>query len=120
MSLIFHITQRQQWQTAQQQGVYRCESLATEGFIHCSTMTQVADVANYLFKDQHELVLLSIDPDRLTAELRYEPVADSDQWFPHLYGSLNLDAVTQIIDFEPNSTGLFEFPTAVYGRDISA
>ncbi|GAB4370402.1 MAG: DUF952 domain-containing protein [Elainellaceae cyanobacterium] len=110
MNLIFHITQKQQWQAAQQSGTYRCESLVTEGFIHCSTAYQVIAVANHFFKNQNGLVLLGIEPDRLQAELRYEEVAGSNQRFPHLYGALNLDAVTQVIDFEPDADGLFALP----------
>lgn len=44
---------------------------------------------------------------RLQSELRYE-AADGDE-FPHPYGALNLDAVVQVIDFEPAPTG-FELP----------
>jgi uncharacterized protein (DUF952 family) len=38
-------------------------------------------------------VLLELDDAKLKAELRWES-ADADL-FPHLYGPLNLDAVTQ-------------------------
>ena len=53
------------------------------------------------------LVLLGVAIARLQSELRYE-AADGDE-FPHLYGALNLDAVVQVIDFEPTPTG-FELP----------
>ncbi len=46
MNLIFHITLNEQWQNAKQAGVYRCASLDSEGFIHCSRFGQVAWVAN--------------------------------------------------------------------------
>ncbi|HEY9662544.1 MAG TPA: DUF952 domain-containing protein, partial [Allocoleopsis sp.] len=98
MALIFHITPHQQWETAQAEGVYRCESLGTEGFIHCSTSAQVVKVANALFRGQQGLVLLEIESDRLQAELRYDEI-EGGEIFPHLYGALNLDAVTQVIDF---------------------
>ena len=32
------------------------------------------------------------------------------QHFPHIYGEINLDAVTQVLDFEPNVSGEFELP----------
>ena len=40
-----------------------------------------------------ELVLLEIDPDLLTSELRVEYVAEVDDSFPHIYGPLNIEAV---------------------------
>lgn len=34
---IYHITTREQWVEAQKLGHYDSDTLATEGFIHCST-----------------------------------------------------------------------------------
>ena len=111
MSSIFHITARSQWQAAQNAGVYCCESLETEGFIHCSTPAQVVKVANWFYAGQEGLVLLGIDPDRLQSELRYE-VIETGEAFPHLYGELNLDAVVQVFDFSANADGGFTLPEA--------
>jgi uncharacterized protein (DUF952 family) len=108
MSLILHITARSQWQQAQQIGIYRADSLDAEGFIHCSTPLQVVRTANAFFTGELGLVLLCIDSDRVQPEIRYE-IADGDR-FPHIYGPLNLDAVTQVVDFEPNLDGKFELP----------
>ena len=47
--MIFHITPRTAWDEAQQRGNYRAESLATEGFIHCSTISQVLPVAENFY-----------------------------------------------------------------------
>lgn len=112
MSLILHITDRVSWQQAEQLGVYQADSLRSEGFIHCSTPAQVVQTANRYFRGQSGLVLLCIDSDRAQAEIRYEGVAGREQ-FPHLYGPLNLDAVLQVLDFEPGLEGLFELPAAI-------
>jgi uncharacterized protein (DUF952 family) len=54
------------------------------------------------------MVVLVIDPDRLTSELRWEPGADlATELFPHVYGPINLDAVVQVLDFEPDKNGQF-------------
>jgi len=111
MRLIFHITSRSQWQSAQQSGVYRANSLTTEGFIHCSTLEQVVRTANAFFAGERGLVLLYIEPDKVKSEIRYEDVGDSQ--FPHIYGPLNLDAVNQVMDFEPGSDGKFELPQSI-------
>jgi uncharacterized protein (DUF952 family) len=42
---------------------------------------------------------LTITAERLTAPLRYETVPERGEMFPHLYGPLNLDAVTAVVDF---------------------
>lgn len=110
MALILHIADRQQWQAAQTTGVYSHPSLATEGFIHCSTPQQVVWVANQFFRGQHGLLLLGIDSEKLQPELRYDPIEDG-QRFPHVYGDINVDAVVQVLDFEPNVDGEFELPS---------
>ncbi|MDB9495630.1 DUF952 domain-containing protein [Spirulina major CS-329] len=92
---IFHITPRTAWNAAQAQGDYRPPSLATEGFIHASTLEQAIATANRFFVGQEDLVLLRIERDRLHAELKWEAVPDHGT-FPHLYGPLNLDAVTAV------------------------
>jgi uncharacterized protein (DUF952 family) len=105
MSFIFHITPRKQWEAAIDR--YEDDTLATDGFIHCSELRQVVTVANRFYAGQSGLVLLKIAVDRLQPELRYE-AADGDE-FPHLYGALNLDAVVGVINFEPSSEG-FKLP----------
>jgi uncharacterized protein (DUF952 family)/GNAT superfamily N-acetyltransferase len=113
MSLILHITARADWEHAQTQGDYAAPSLAEEGFIHCSTQEQVAGSANRYYAGRNDVLLLLIDPARLTAPLVYEPPkrADrADQLFPHIYGRLNLDAVTRVIDYLPDADGRFHQP----------
>jgi uncharacterized protein (DUF952 family) len=105
--MILHITSRSQWQQSQQDGEYRAPSLDSEGFIHCSRPEQILRVANRFYAGQRDLLLLSIDPNLLTAELRYDEI-ETGEHFPHLYGPLNLDAVVQALSFEPNEQGQFE------------
>jgi uncharacterized protein (DUF952 family) len=115
--MIYHITSSQQWQAAQQRGEYRAESLETEGFIHSSTKEQVLPVANELFRGQGNLLLLGIDPARLTSELKWEApdgktphgIPEGDP-FPHIYSPLNLDAVVKVIDLESNPDGTYKPP----------
>jgi uncharacterized protein (DUF952 family) len=110
MNVILHITQQEQWEMAQHQGIYRADSLDTEGFIHCSTPKQVIKVANRFFPHQKGLVLLFIDSDKVTPEIRYETVEANEQ-FPHIYGELNLDAIFKVVEFEPGEDGFFNLPS---------
>lgn len=109
MALILHITPLLQWESAQTADIYQAESLATEGFIHCSTPTQVVPVAQLFFPAQTGLVLLCIDSSRVQADIRYES-AGGNEHFPHIYGPLNLDAVQQVLPFNPDSQGQFHLP----------
>ncbi|HEX7541319.1 MAG TPA: DUF952 domain-containing protein [Anaerolineales bacterium] len=111
---IFHIAARTSWSAAQKSGVYSADSLASEGFIHCSKANQIKRIANNLFANQHGLVILVIDPSRLKPELRWEAGTDkADELFPHLYGPLNLEAVMRVLDFEPGPDGMFSLPAVL-------
>lgn len=108
--LIYHITTKTEWEKARSVGSYTADSLATEGFIHASTREQVVGTGNLIFKGQRGLILLAIDTDKLNSELKYELAPGTDQRFPHIYGPLNLDVVTDVSDFSAGEDGLFQFP----------
>ncbi|MEM9923921.1 MAG: DUF952 domain-containing protein [Cyanobacteria bacterium P01_D01_bin.50] len=110
MKTILHITPRQDWEKAKITGMYRPDSLKTEGFIHCSTPAQVVRTANLWFKNQKNLLLLFIHSEKVKSEIRYDAVGEN-QTFPHIYGALNTNAVFKLIEFEPNENGVFELPT---------
>ncbi len=114
MNIILHMTTETDWQRAQAQGSYRAPSLETEGLIHFSMPGQVARIANAQYIGRRDLILLVVDPERLTADLRYEAPTGvyrpQGELFPHLYGPLNLDAVIQVIPYPPGDDGLFTIP----------
>ncbi len=110
MNIILHITTREAWQTAVFANTYRADSFDSEGFIHCSTLDQVLIPANAMFQGRQGLVLLCIDPDRLTHRLVYEDCYESGIEFPHIYGPLNVEAVLDVVDFPPNEDGTFSLP----------
>lgn len=107
MSTILHITKWLEWEKAKTIGCYEIESLRTQGFIHCSTPDQIIEVANILFRGQTDLVLLYIDTNKLASPVRYENLEGSKQLFPHIYGTLNLEAVIEARDFQPHCDGTF-------------
>ena len=116
--MIFHITSRTAWTEAQAHGEYTAPSLSIEGFIHCSTLSQVLPVAENFYKGQKGLVLLVIDPALLSSALQWElpserilhPGVAEGERFPHIYGPVNLNAVVNVVDFEPNENGTFTLP----------
>ncbi|BAC90703.1 DUF952 domain-containing protein [Gloeobacter violaceus] len=101
---IFHITSRSQWEAARGEGVYRPPSLQSEGFIHCCRAEQLAGVRERYFRGQTALMLLTIDPSKLTAAVREEDAHGRGETFPHLYGPLNLNAVVEVCDLPAADT----------------
>jgi uncharacterized protein (DUF952 family) len=105
IGMICHICTVSEWETAQATGVYRAASLETEGFIHCSRPDQILRVANLYFIGIVDLVLLWIDPARVVETICWEAV-DGDT-YPHIYGVLNLDAVSKAEPLIPQTDGTF-------------
>ena len=106
---IFHLATAADWAAAQQVGRYttstRGRTLAEEGFVHASRADQWQGVRERYYSDVTEpLVLLVIDPDRLGAPVVEEPVPGSPagaETFPHVYGAIEVDAVTRVIALDP-------------------
>ena len=117
--MILHLTNLANWLEAQQQGFITAPSLAAEGFIHCSTEHQMRDVANKYYRNATDMVLVHINPAALTSPLKWEPPAHIDgspslpdePLFPHIYGVINLAAVSQVIDFPSHPDGSFDLPS---------
>ncbi|GBF79495.1 DUF952 domain-containing protein [Aphanothece sacrum] len=117
--LIFHITTSESWKIAQNMSEYKTESLDIEGFIHASTITQVIKVANAFYHSYNSLIVLSINPDKLLTDVRWESpihrdtqgslIVNSEETFPHIYGVINLDAVVEILPLIKNNQGVWEY-----------
>ena len=109
MAIIFHIARSEAWACRAGRS-YRPERFPVDGFVHCSTEDQVVRVADIRFRGQKGLVLLCIDTDKVTAEIRYENLEGGRELFPHIYGEINTDEVVQVAEFEPGAEGYFTLP----------
>lgn len=90
---VFHITLPEKW--AADKDFYAAESLATEGFIHCSFASQLDGVLERYYRGFERVVILEIDPGKLTSKLLAEP-STNDEIYPHIYGPINTDAVVGV------------------------
>lgn len=95
-AIIYHITTKEQWQQALLAGYYLAPSLQTEGFIHCSTALQVQGVLERYFKQQDNLLKLTIETPKLSSTLQYDFSPSVNEYFPHVYGVINIDAVSKV------------------------
>jgi glutathione S-transferase len=83
--------------------------LADEGFIHAARREQVLSVAEAFYADAGPLLLLSIDPARLSSPVRDDEVAPGIG-FPHIYGPIELEAVVAVTPLERGTDGRFALP----------
>jgi uncharacterized protein (DUF952 family) len=102
---IYKISPASAWREAERARVYRgsADDLR-DGFIHFSTASQLAGTARKHFSGQAGLFLIAVDADALGDALRWEP-SRNEELFPHLYGELDLGAVTAIYDLPVRADG---------------
>ena len=107
---IYKICPASAWREAERQGVFLGSPAdLRDGFIHFSIASQVAETARKHFFGQTGLFLIAVDGDALGDALRWER-SRNDELFPHLYGELDLAAVTGILSMHARSDGYHDIP----------
>ena len=110
MRTIYKICPASQWREAEKHGVYRGSADdARDGYIHFSTAGQLAGTLARHYRGQSGLFLVTVEADRLGDALRWEPSRGGDL-FPHLYGELDMGAVTAVTELRLRSDGSHDLP----------
>ncbi len=105
--LLFHITTREDWKQYLKNGMFEPESLKEEGFIHCSTGSQLEDTANRFFGDEDKILLLVIDASMIREDIKFEKDGETGEKFPHIHAPLSSNAVIDKIDIKAEDNGKF-------------
>ena len=90
---LFHIVAPADWPA---EGAYRPASLAEQGFVHLSFADQVEQVANAIYLDAPELVVIELDPTELGVQVRVEDSYGEGVAFPHAYGPVSVSAAMAV------------------------
>lgn len=108
--IIYKIAPETLWREAEKSGRFTGAAIdVADGFIHFSTAGQVRETAARHFAGQSDLLLIAIDGSRLGDALKYE-VSRGGALFPHLYASLDLEAVIWVRPLPLGADGLHQFP----------
>jgi uncharacterized protein (DUF952 family) len=97
--LIYHIVLPEVWEKVKDEKFYEAESFKSEGFIHCSFREQVETVLQRYYKGVEKILLLEIEPQKLTSKLVEEP-STGGEIYPHIYGKINRGAIVGIEERE--------------------
>ena len=110
VSTIYKICPASAWREAERQGADRGSADdARDGFIHFSTAGQLEGTLQKHYARQSGLFLIAIDAEQLGDALRWEPSRGGDL-FPHLYGELDMGAVTAVMELRLRSDGGHDLP----------
>jgi uncharacterized protein (DUF952 family) len=108
--MIYKICPASAWREAERQGVFRGSPVdLSDGYIHFSTASQVAETAKKHFFGQTGLFLIAVNADALGESLRWER-SRNDELFPHLYGDLDIGMVTAVLSMHARSDGYHDIP----------
>lgn len=93
VTTIYKICERALWEAAEADRRFAGSPAdARDGFIHFSTAAQLPGTAAKHFAGRPDLLLVAVDADALSAQLKWEP-SRGGELFPHLYAALPLSAV---------------------------
>jgi uncharacterized protein (DUF952 family) len=104
-AIAFHLVPAEAWEAAPLDEPFRAASLDHEGFVHLTHRpADLVDVANTFYRTvPGPHVVLTIDLDRLTSPWRY----DGDERYPHVYGPLDREAITEVRPIPRAADGTF-------------
>lgn len=116
MTLIYKICTQEEWRDAEQQGQFVGSAVdKADGFIHFSTAVQAEETARKHFVGQANLVLVTVDSEKLSGELKWEE-SRGGALFPHLYEPLDVGAVNVVQPLPLGEDGAHVFPVLAKGN----
>lgn len=108
--LIYRMLSKKDWELNRDKEFYEPDELMKDGFIHFSFKHQLIEVANAVYQEFDELIVLEVDSEKLlnSEELKVEDLFNYGQDYPHLYGPLNISAIVSDFKMIKTEQG-FEF-----------
>ncbi len=107
---ITHIVNQEEYQKVLNSDYYSPLSLKEEGFIHCSKLSQVCKIAEIIYPQEADIMLLLIDTDKLEAKVIWEDLENMNEEYPHIYGPLNTSSIFKVAELKLNKFKKFELP----------
>lgn len=106
MNVIYCLVPAPYWAQHEDKSEYFPRDYEQEGFIHATRGDDLlVRVMNRVYPEyEGELLLLVIDEERVTSEIKYEQASDG-QLYPHIYGALNTEAIVEVRQMQRNTAG---------------
>jgi uncharacterized protein (DUF952 family) len=108
--IVYHMLPKATWDALPPGGAYAAQTLATEGFVHCTAEPNMLEVvANRFYRAQPgEWLILSVNLAAVAAPVRWEQ-ADG-HLFPHIYGVIERSAIQDVKPFPRSPDGAYHLP----------
>ncbi|SER74000.1 DUF952 domain-containing protein [Salisediminibacterium halotolerans] len=100
--MIYYVMKPEEWLSVREEDEYWPENFDELGYIPCAEPGQLELLIKDLgFENSRSLYVLKIDPQQIESVIIYEDVFERGMMFPHVYGYINSDAVTDTELIEP-------------------
>ncbi|MCL4396284.1 MAG: DUF952 domain-containing protein [Chloroflexi bacterium] len=111
MDITFHLVPADYFDSLDAQADYAPFDFSREGFIHCTDgNAEMARTANRYYRSTPGAhYYLYIDKAKVRAPVRYD---DPARLYPHIYGTLNRDAIVAVRPAVRDADGTFHAPEA--------
>ncbi|MGV8928617.1 MAG: DUF952 domain-containing protein [Brevundimonas sp.] len=111
----YKLVDRAEWTAALAAGAYAGSAVdRTDGYIHMSTATQLAETARRHYAGQSDLVLIEVALAPLGAALKWEASRGGDL-FPHLFAVLPARAEAPQRGLSVDADGVMRFDDGIVG-----
>jgi uncharacterized protein (DUF952 family) len=108
--LIYKIATREVAGAARARGTFAGMPIdLTDGYLHFSTASQLAETLRLHFKNQGDLALLAVRSSDMGKALVWEP-SRGGQLFPHVYGTFPMSAVVHEAQIAVDAEGNCKLP----------
>ncbi|WP_416150504.1 DUF952 domain-containing protein [Salipaludibacillus sp. HK11] len=97
--MIYYVLTEDEWKIAKEEEEYWPSDFDDRGYIPCANPGQTEYLISELLLDEEPLLILTIDTQKLESVIIYEDVYETGSMKPHVYGYINIDAITGIDEF---------------------
>lgn len=94
--IIFHITNSDSWKENNEGDQYFAPSLEQIGFIHCCLEDQINFVLERWFPGVSDLLLISLESEKIRSKVVFENLEGGETFFPHVYGPIQASAIVSV------------------------
>ena len=97
-NIIFHLIEKEVWDALPKEEPYAPSSLASEGFIHFSTKSQLPNTLQRYYPADIDMIALEIKVNDFPSDVLKWEESYPEEFFPHIYAFLDLSKIKQVHD----------------------
>ena len=106
--MIAHCMKKSSWEKLKDEAYWGQQNIDNGGFVHCSQIKYLWRVLPNFEREKEELVIICMDEEKIESEIKYEDDGNYGRTYPHVYGLINNNAVTMVLDYLKDENGHYK------------